>query len=187
MQTKDELIEELTKTRISRAFWRTLGIALVWAASLVLITLWLNGTFVTNDTDPFITTEDTEDVVVIIGDTYLSTLIIIETPTTVFPPTTTTMPSTPVVHVALSAIPDSGSAPLNGVTLIATLSGSATGEVWYSFECDTGVTFEKRINRDSYTVVELCAYPSPGTYTPQVTVTRQGVTVVDILSILVTE
>jgi len=230
VQTKDELIEELTKTRMSRAFWRTLGIVLTWATSLVLIILWLSGTFVTNDTQPFITetTEDTEDVSVIIGDTYLSTLCVcptiesvttitvIETPTTVSPPTPTSTPkihtphpptSTPKIHtphpptetitpeapasptleVELRATPNSGSVPLNGVTLIATLSGSATGDVRYFFECGTGVTFEKRINRDSYTVVEICAYPSPGTYTPSVTVTRQGITVVDILSILVTE
>jgi hypothetical protein len=74
-------------------------------------------------------------------------------------------PST--LTVALSASPTSGSAPLNGVDLSASVSGSATGPVTYTFYCnraDTSTTvsspWDRQVSSSQavFTATDLCNY-----------------------------
>lgn len=77
----------------------------------------------------------------------------------------------------ISANPMTGSAPLNGVDLIAAVTGGdATGLVTYRFDC-TGDGFWDRTetsNNASYTAVDLCNYPGAGNYTASVRVDREN-------------
>ncbi|OGK41124.1 hypothetical protein A3A74_02150 [Candidatus Roizmanbacteria bacterium RIFCSPLOWO2_01_FULL_35_13] len=70
------------------------------------------------------------------------------------------------MSVALAAIPNSGSAPLNGVDLKASVSGG-TGTLRYQFNCDQGDnTWDLDIATatNPYTAVNLCNYPTAGNY-----------------------
>jgi hypothetical protein len=86
----------------------------------------------------------------------------------------------PSLYVDLSAIPNSGTAPLNGVDLKAVLSGTAVSStVWY-FDCtnDGVFDFTNTIYPDSsnsYTAVDVCNYLTAGNYTARVRVFRAGV------------
>jgi chitodextrinase len=85
------------------------------------------------------------------------------------------------LSVTLSASPNSGNPPLNGVSLTATLDSSGTG-VDYTFYCnrsDTGATvttpFDAQFLSETgvaKTVPNLCSYPQPGTYLAKVVVRR---------------
>ncbi|MFH0791747.1 MAG: PKD domain-containing protein [bacterium] len=79
------------------------------------------------------------------------------------------------LSVALEAIPSSGTAPLNGVDLKATVTGDAIGTILYQFDCTNDGTYELEpaaTNTNPYTAVDLCNYPSVGTYTAKVRVQR---------------
>jgi hypothetical protein len=89
--------------------------------------------------------------------------------------------STPL-SVSLSATPRDGSAPLNGVDLTATVSGTATGTINYTFYCNrpdagTDITpgwnakFDNS-NESQKTGFDLCNYGIPGTYTAKVIAER---------------
>ena len=61
------------------------------------------------------------------------------------------------LFVDVSASPYSGPAPLNDVDLTASVSGSATGDVTYKFDCTSDGTWEKTITTSatSYTATDL--------------------------------
>lgn len=91
---------------------------------------------------------------------------------------------TPTLSVSLSTSPSSGTAPLNGVDLTASLSDTATGSTNYTFYCDrsdsgTNITSgyckkEDNSSQTSYTAADCCSYSSAGTYSAKVIVERGG-------------
>ncbi len=86
------------------------------------------------------------------------------------------------LSVSLAASSNSGKAPLSGVDLTATISGTASGLVNYTFYCnrsDSGINitslFEHKRNGSSettYAVNDICSYGVTGTYTAKVIVER---------------
>lgn len=91
---------------------------------------------------------------------------------------TVNVSSQPSLAVSLEAIPPAGASPLNNVDLRALVSGAATGEVRYQFDCQNDGSWEKDITvsqqpSSPYIAQNLCAYSSPGTYTARVKTTRQ--------------
>ncbi|MDP2637127.1 MAG: hypothetical protein Q8P03_00745, partial [bacterium] len=85
--------------------------------------------------------------------------------------------SSPTFSVSLTAIPSFGFAPLNNVDLKADVSGTATGNVNYRFDCTNNgpYEFETTVSATSFTKVDLCDYASPGSYTARVYAVRQGI------------
>lgn len=95
-------------------------------------------------------------------------------------PTPTPLPTptpTPTITVSLGANPATGVAPLNGVSLTATVGGTATGSILYQFRClSTGpIAHTMTTTTNPYTIANLCNYNLAGTATTSVQVTRQGV------------
>lgn len=92
--------------------------------------------------------------------------------------TVTVNPQT--LSVALTVTPPSGTAPLNNVTLSATISGTAIGTTNYTFYCDrndtntnvTGGYIQKYNNSGDTTKTATCNYSSGGTFYPKVIVER---------------
>ena len=82
--------------------------------------------------------------------------------------------SNPTLSVLLSPVPSSGSAPLNDVDLTATVSGSASGDITYWFDCTNNGSWERTITTSftSFTAVDLCDYSATGTYTAKVLAER---------------
>jgi len=80
------------------------------------------------------------------------------------------------LYVDISANPSSGSAPLYDVDLTATVSGSATGDITYRFDCTNDGSWERTITTSStsYTASDLCDYTSTGNYTAKISVERGG-------------
>lgn len=86
------------------------------------------------------------------------------------------------LNVSLAANPSSGRAPLNGVDLTATVSGTAPGTINYTFYCnrsDSGTNITSgwaakfdNTNENPKTAVDACNYGSQGTYTAKVIVER---------------
>jgi prepilin-type N-terminal cleavage/methylation domain-containing protein len=79
------------------------------------------------------------------------------------------------LSVVLTANPSSGTAPLNGVDLTATVSGSATGTINYKFDCTNDGTWELQVNNSNlnpYTAVDLCNYSTAGTFAAKVRAER---------------
>jgi putative Ig domain-containing protein/List-Bact-rpt repeat protein len=84
--------------------------------------------------------------------------------------------------VALSASPQAGPAPLRGVTLSATVGGSAQGTINYTFYCDRaddGLDTRPKpdakfdhISKNPKVVAGLCKYQKAGTYTAKVIAER---------------
>jgi hypothetical protein len=74
------------------------------------------------------------------------------------------------------ANPQNGLKPLNDVDLIVeNVTGSATGDITYKFDCTNDGTFESTppaTSATSYTATDLCDYPTAGTYTAAVRITR---------------
>lgn len=100
--------------------------------------------------------------------------------------------SQPTLSVNLEAVPPSGQAPLNNVDLKATVSGAATGEIRYQFDCHNNGTWDRDITISSepfspYIAQNLCDYPDAGVYTAKVKVTRQGLIAEDTASITVSQ
>jgi len=77
---------------------------------------------------------------------------------------------------SLSANPNSGCSPLNNVDLISSVSGSASGEITYFFDCTNDGVWERTItsNDSVYTASDVCDYSSAGTYTAKTRVQREG-------------
>ena len=82
------------------------------------------------------------------------------------------------LYVSLTPSPSSGYAPLSNVSLTADLSGTATGDATYKYDCTNDGSWERitSINSNSNTAYSLCSYYSTGNYTAKVEVTRGGVT-----------
>jgi uncharacterized repeat protein (TIGR01451 family) len=79
------------------------------------------------------------------------------------------------LSVALQAFPNSGAAPLNGVDLKATVSGTALGTINYKFDCTSDGTWEynfSAVNDNPKTVVDACNYATAGSYVVKVRVER---------------
>jgi hypothetical protein len=84
--------------------------------------------------------------------------------------------------VTLSPSPSSGTAPLNDVDLTASVSGSVTGTINYTFYCNradggTNITSGYAAKYDGITAnpkaaLNVCDYSVPGTYTAKVIVER---------------
>lgn len=95
---------------------------------------------------------------------------------------TFTTATAPTLRVTITANPSSGSIPLNGIGLLATVSGSITGNMNYTFYCDrsdsgTNITnpYSGKYNNQSatsYNTGALCNYANPGTYTAKVIIER---------------
>ncbi len=69
----------------------------------------------------------------------------------------------------------SGTAPINGVDLQATVSGTAQGTILYSYDCTNDGTWDYNppaTNDNLQTITDACNYPSIGTYTARVRVQR---------------
>lgn len=85
----------------------------------------------------------------------------------------------PTLSVSLTAIPSSGNAPLN-VDLTATVGGTQTGTINYTFYCnrsDSGTNIipgwiAKYDSTNDNPKTALCNYSTAGTYTPKVIVER---------------
>ncbi|MBU4350842.1 hypothetical protein L6250_02150 [Candidatus Parcubacteria bacterium] len=94
---------------------------------------------------------------------------------------------TATLAVNFSATPYTGSAPLSGVDLIASVSGTATGNITYKFDCTSDGSWDltQLTSQTSYTAVDLCSYSSPGTYTSKARIERGGITVEGTASVLV--
>ncbi|MFH1036764.1 MAG: hypothetical protein V1756_01695, partial [Patescibacteria group bacterium] len=92
------------------------------------------------------------------------------------------------LSVTLDANPDSGCAKLKNVDLKATVSGSVTGIIKYSFDCENDGDWDKVIETDNnpYTATDLCDYTAKGTYTAKIKVERGGLTDTDTDEIKVT-
>jgi uncharacterized repeat protein (TIGR01451 family) len=83
----------------------------------------------------------------------------------------------PTLSVDLEAIPNSGNAPLNGVDLKATVSGTAAGTINYKFDCTNDGNWDYtfyNISDNPKTVVDACNYTYAGTYIAKVYVERGG-------------
>jgi hypothetical protein len=83
---------------------------------------------------------------------------------------------------SFTATPSSGPAPLNGVDLTASVGGTATGTINYTFYCnrsDTGTNITSGwaakydgVTTNPMTALDACNYSTPGTYTAKVIVER---------------
>lgn len=93
----------------------------------------------------------------------------------------------PTLFVTLNAIPSSGTAPLNDVDLKADVTGTAIGNITYRFDCTNDGIFESEdiIGAEGFTKVDLCDYPSQGTYTARVFVARNGISAQNVASVTV--
>jgi hypothetical protein len=84
------------------------------------------------------------------------------------------------LFVDVSAHPSWGTAPLNGVDLVASVSGTATGDILYMFDCTSDGIWEwqetvSTDNRGDTTIAEdLCDYTDPGDYTASMRAERGG-------------
>ncbi len=106
------------------------------------------------------------------------------------------VPPTPTLTVALSANPNTGTAPLSGVSLSAVLSGTAVGNTTYYFYCNRGDTTTSTSTAPDFrsindpltakTIAALCSYPASGTYTAKVIVERNGLVASDRANVIVT-
>lgn len=88
-------------------------------------------------------------------------------------------PPSPTLSCSLSTNPSSGTSPLNDVDLTANVSGTAKGNIVYSFDCTNNGTWDYTSSATSanpYTKSDLCDYATAGTYTIKAKVTRNGVT-----------
>ena len=98
----------------------------------------------------------------------------------------TTANAAPVETLAVSnlAAPASGTAPLIGVDLTATVSGTAVGTTMFTFYCnrsDTGTNLTQPWDRQvtgttqtTLSAVDVCRYDTPGNYTTKVIALRGG-------------
>ena len=87
----------------------------------------------------------------------------------------------PSLSVSLSASPSSGCVPLNGVDLTASVSGNASGNITYYFDCTNDGTWEKIVTNasQSYIAYDVCNFGSVGNYTVKIRVENQSVSAED--------
>ena len=80
------------------------------------------------------------------------------------------------LSVSVSANPSAGCIPLKNVNLKAEVSGTASGNVTYYFDCtDNGIWNEIHTTwRSSHTAYNVCSYPSVGSYTIRVKAEREN-------------
>jgi len=79
------------------------------------------------------------------------------------------------LYVILEAIPGSGNAPLLGVDLRATVTGTAAGTINYKFDCTSDGTWDYTflgILDNPKTVAGACSFNSPGNYLAKVQAER---------------
>ncbi len=90
-------------------------------------------------------------------------------------------PASDTLYVNLSASPDSGCYYLNDVDLTASVSGTASGDITYKFDCTNDGTWDSTItsSNSSYTATDLCDYTAVGNYTAKVSVERNGLTAIN--------
>jgi hypothetical protein len=78
-----------------------------------------------------------------------------------------------ILGVSLLASPNNGTAPLNNVSLTATVSEYSNGTFKYFFDCNND-NIDELVTQDiwvnPYTANNLCSYSSPGVYTAKVRV-----------------
>ena len=91
------------------------------------------------------------------------------------------------MHLSITATPSSGHAPLNNVDLIANVSGTATGDITYRFDCRNDGSWERThtTSNTSYTAYDLCNYSSPGNYNVKVRIEREGLIIQGTINIVV--
>ena len=73
--------------------------------------------------------------------------------------------------------PAGATTPATGVNVSAAISGSASGDAVYTFDCDVSVSGTRpdiRVNANSATDADACDYTASGTYTARVSVSRGG-------------
>ncbi|OGZ59465.1 MAG: hypothetical protein A3F94_00985 [Candidatus Spechtbacteria bacterium RIFCSPLOWO2_12_FULL_38_22] len=101
--------------------------------------------------------------------------------------TTTTVPPHPnlTLEVSFTSSVYSGNAPLNGVSLQASVSGTASGNIYYTFWCGNGIKFEKITTKTFYDTGAICGYANADEYTATVRVEREGLVVVKTVMIQV--
>jgi len=95
---------------------------------------------------------------------------------------TLTQDPAPTLSVSLTADPDSGEEPLNNVDLTAVVSGTATGNIDYKFDCENDGDWDYTYNglsQEVLTITNACNYQEDGTYIAKVEVTREGLTETD--------
>src|SRR3989344_5559639 len=76
-----------------------------------------------------------------------------------------------------SAIPNSGTAPLNGVDLRASVGGTTTGSIRYQFNCvqgDNTWDLDVTSSTNPYTATNLCDYSTSGSKTATINVIRNS-------------
>ena len=79
------------------------------------------------------------------------------------------------LYVGLEAIPNSGTAPLNGVDLRATVTGTASGTINYKFDCTSDGVWDQTfygISDNPKTVIDACNYQNQGNYVAKVRAER---------------
>lgn len=79
------------------------------------------------------------------------------------------------LFVNLTANPNSGVYPLNGVDLTASVSGNMFGTINYKFDCTNDGVWDFQADSqtiETYTVTDLCNYSSAGTYTAKTFIER---------------
>ncbi len=99
--------------------------------------------------------------------------------------------------ISLTAAPSSGNAPLNGVSLAATVGGTATGNINYTFYCnrsDGGTNiitpYDAKYDNQtatSITATNACNYTNAGTYTAKVITERGGLQAENRTTIIVSQ
>ncbi|MEA3344191.1 MAG: hypothetical protein U9Q16_00705 [Patescibacteria group bacterium] len=103
------------------------------------------------------------------------------------------IPETLNLSVSLSADPASGNIPLNDIDLTATVNGTITGNINYTFYCDRdddGIDITPLwdakyddISELSKKAIDLCDYASGGSYTAKVIVERGSLVAQDKVTI----
>ncbi len=81
-----------------------------------------------------------------------------------------------VLTVTMTANPNSGPAPLNGVDLTSTTSGTSSGTYLWKLDCNNDGVYENAPgttnSTNPYTATALCNYATAGTYTARVNVSH---------------
>lgn len=122
--------------------------------------------------------------------TYTAKVLVTRDGLTATATTTINVSAPPTLTISLVANPNTGTNPLENVDLIAQVSGTATGNIIYKFDCENDGTFEHTsaaTTQTTYTAAAVCTYPHPGNYTANAVVERQGLTANSTAGIIVIE
>jgi hypothetical protein len=90
------------------------------------------------------------------------------------------------LYADLSASPNTGQAPLNNVSLTASVSGDATGLITYRFDCTSDGVWDwiQTTSANPYTATSICNYPTAGNYTATTKVERENLAFQGTVAIL---